>query len=107
MYEWELSILYDGDTLKTPWLKISWLRRLDILIRTKSVIQESRKQSVVLYEQIRGNINESTYIYDLMRRLAHAIDLAPLYKFITRALIYRVSKKKRYGNSTGCCASQT
>jgi hypothetical protein len=21
--------------------------------------------------------------------------------------IYRVSKKKRYGNSTGCCASQT
>jgi hypothetical protein len=26
---------------------------------------------------------------------------------LERTTVYRVSKKKRYGNSTGCCASQT
>jgi hypothetical protein len=41
------------------------LRWLDILIHTKSIIQESRKQNVVLLfiwniNEILGNINEST-----------------------------------------------
>jgi hypothetical protein len=48
-------------------------------IDKKSLIQESRKQNVMLYEQthvtirVSGNINQSSYMYDLTWRLAHAI----------------------------------
>ena len=48
------------------------LRWLDILIHTKTLIQQSRKQNVMLYEQIRMTIrvseciNEMTYLYALL-----------------------------------------
>ena len=59
---------------------------LDILMHTKSVKQESRKQNVVLCEKARVNRVTKALTYMTWRGYLLTRQIAPLYMFITRCM---------------------
>jgi hypothetical protein len=84
------------------------LRWLDILMHTKSLKGKNRgKQNVMLYEQTRMNINESTYTLHKLSDVAifprHLAPLYVLYKHVACQLL--TSLLIRNANNVSCAIS--